>query len=272
MVGDDSADIGPGTPSTALPARRLSTPWASGDPVVRKGPGESRADRVTGGRVTAFVGLMAVAAAAAVLDWVAVGTATRPLEYGAKPAVLGALVVAAASLPADRLVSVDRRVWFVAALVGCLVGDVLLMLPQDRFVPGLAAFLAGHLLYIGGFLQPPVGAGPAFSWSGAGLAATLAVVVASEAVPAGLVLRALVDRGQRVLVAPVAVYMAAIVTMVTLACNSGSAVAATGAVLFLVSDTVLAVDRFVAPLRRGTLVVHITYHLAQGLLVLSLVR
>jgi uncharacterized membrane protein YhhN len=48
--------------------------------------------------------------------------------------------------------------------------------------------------------------------------------------------------------------------------------AAVGAVLFLVSDTVLALNRFVRPVPRGQLVVHVTYHLAQGLLVLSLLR
>jgi len=37
-----------------------------------------------------------------------------------------------------------------------------------------------------------------------------------------------------------------------------------------VSDTVLALNRFVRPLPRGDVAVHMTYHLAQGLLVLSL--
>ena len=44
-----------------------------------------------------------------------------------------------------------RRAWFVAALVCSLAGDVLLMLPTDRFVAGLAAFLVGHLCYVAGF-------------------------------------------------------------------------------------------------------------------------
>ena len=44
-----------------------------------------------------------------------------------------------------------RRAWFVAALVCSLAGDVLLMLPSDRFIAGLAAFLVGHLCYVAGF-------------------------------------------------------------------------------------------------------------------------
>ena len=41
--------------------------------------------------------------------------------------------------------------------------------------------------------------------------------------------------------------------------------------LFVVSDTVLALNRFVRPIPTGDVAVHVTYHLAQGLLVLSLV-
>jgi hypothetical protein len=43
-------------------------------------------------------------------------------------------------------------------------------------------------------------------------------------------------------------------------------------VLFLVSDTVLEWNRFVRPVRSGPVAVHITYHQAQGLLVLSLLH
>ena len=45
-----------------------------------------------------------------------------------------------------------------------------------------------------------------------------------------------------------------------------------GAAFFVVSDTVLALNRFVRPIRHGNLAVIVTYHLAQGLLVLSLVH
>ena len=66
--------------------------------------------------------------------------------------------------------------------------------------------------------------------------------------------------------------MGAIATMVVLAVNVGVGAAAAGAVLFLVSDTVLAWNRFVRPFPSGPVAVHVTYHLAQGLLVLSLLH
>ncbi len=223
--------------------------------------------------MTAFWVLVVLAAAAAAADWFAVATSNERLEYAAKPAVLAALTAAAAILPADQIHLVDRRWWFVAALGFCLVGDVLLMLPRNLFIPGLAAFLAGHVLFIVGLLQPPSPAGtPPFSFSPVGLAVAAALVVAVEAGPCTILIRSLATSGQRALIAPVCLYMVAIATMFVLAANVGIVLAAVGAGLFLLSDTLLALNRFVRPIRRGPLAVHVTYHLAQGLLVLSLLR
>jgi len=223
--------------------------------------------------VTRFWILVGVAGLAALVDWVAVARRDERLEYAAKPAVLAALILAAAVLPADHTDLVHRRWWFVAALACSLLGDVLLMLPRDLFVPGLAAFLTGHVLFIVGLLQPPSPPGsPPFSFSAEGLVVATALVAAAAAVPAYRIFRALVGDGHRELVGPVAVYLVAIGTMAVLACNVGVPAAAAGALLFVVSDTVLALNRFVRPMRHGDVAVHITYHLAQGLLVLSLVR
>jgi len=216
---------------------------------------------------------MGLAAVAAIVDWVAVAREDTRLEYVAKPAVLALLTVAAAVLPSTHTDLVDRKWWFVAALACCLVGDVLLMLPRDLFVPGLLAFLVGHVLFIVGLLQPPSPAGtPPFAFSTTGLVVASLVAVAYGAVPATLIFRALARDGGGTLIAPVAVYLVAILTMAVLAANVGVPAAAAGAALFVVSDTVLALGRFVRPLPHGDVAVHVTYHLAQMLLVLSLVR
>jgi len=223
--------------------------------------------------VIAFWTLIGLAGVAAVVDWVAVARGDDRLEYVAKPAVLALLTAAAAVIPEAHTDLVDRRWWFVAALAFCLLGDVLLMLPRDLFVPGLAAFLLGHVLFIVGLLQPPSPAGsPPFAFSPTGLAVACAVAVAYGAVPAVLIFRALSGDDHRGLIPPVAVYLVAILTMAVLAANVGVPAAAIGAVLFVVSDTVLALDRFVRPVRHGQVVIHVTYHLAQVLLVLSLVH
>jgi uncharacterized membrane protein YhhN len=140
--------------------------------------------------VAAFWILVVVAGVAAAVDWVAVATSDTRLVYAAKPAVLAALTAAAVVIPADQIDLNDRRWWFVAALVCCLVGDVLLMLPKDLFIPGLAAFLVGHVLFIVGLTQPPSPPGvPPFSFSVTGLVVASLVVVAVEAAPGTVLVR-----------------------------------------------------------------------------------
>ncbi len=87
-------------------------------------------------------------------DWWSRARKIQWLEYVCKPATLVALIAAAIVLdPAAGAGA--RRDWFVAALVFSLLGDVLLMLPADRFVAGLAAFLAAHVCYLVGFWTDP---------------------------------------------------------------------------------------------------------------------
>ena len=45
------------------------------------------------------------------------------------------------------------RYMIIAGLVFSLAGDVFLMLPSDRFVAGLVAFLIAHLFYIVAFMS-----------------------------------------------------------------------------------------------------------------------
>lgn len=203
---------------------------------------------------TAWI-LLAAAAFTAVVDWVAVTRGDRRTEYVAKPATLALLVGVALALdPADD----TQRAWFVAALVLSLLGDVFLMLPRDAFVPGLASFLLAHLAYIGGLRLE----------SGDAIPIVIGVVVGAVVAVARRVLRA-VDRP---LLVPVAVYMVVITAMGLYAVNSGDWRAAVGAVLFMASDSLIAWNRFVAPLRYARPAIMSTYHLAQALLVLSLLR
>jgi len=192
-------------------------------------------------------------------DWWSRARGRKDVEYVCKPATLALLVVAATAL--DPAAGADaRRWWFVAALGFSLAGDVLLMLPRDRFVAGLAAFLAGHVCYIAGFwTDPPAGAALALA------AAVLALPIALVAVP---VLRAL--RGDPHVRAPVAAYIGVISAMVVSAVAAGNVPGAAGAALFAGSDGLIAWDRFVRPAAWAAVPIMVTYHLGQGLLVLSL--
>jgi uncharacterized membrane protein YhhN len=144
----------------------------------------------------------------------------------------------------------------------CLAGDVFLMLPTDQFVPGLASFLAGHVLFIVGFV---VASGDDPRW---GL--TVAAAVVALAISGGPVLRGAVETDNALRV-PVLAYMAVIGTMLAASALPGSWVAIAGAAVFVLSDSILARNRFVRPVPHGHLLTMATYHAALALLVVSLV-
>lgn len=201
---------------------------------------------------------LAVAAMAAVADWFAVGTERRRLEYVAKPLTMTALVVVAAALdPGDDA----RRAWFVAAGILSLSGDVFLMLPRDRFVPGLVSFLLAHICYVAGLLQLPL--------DPTGLVIGV-VVVALALATIGRREVAAVRARHRGLVGPVVAYMLVISAMVGAAFATGPVLAIVGAVLFYISDSLIAERRFVRPTAWMPVAIMVTYHLGQAGLVLSL--
>src|SRR5690348_15768787 len=91
----------------------------------------------------------------AIVDWLAVARDVMRVERVAKPLVMVLLIGAAAALsPQDD----TERAAFVIALILGLVGDVLLLEPDDekRFLGGLGAFLFGHAAYLAGLAQAQV--------------------------------------------------------------------------------------------------------------------
>lgn len=208
------------------------------------------------------LGFFALFAVAAAVDWYAVsqdrGDGRVPLEFVAKPLTLVFLAGACASIdPADP----TARAWFVAALVLGLVGDVFLLVPDRYFVPGLAAFLVGHLAYVVGFVVQPLEV--------VGLVVGAAVVVAGLAVLGRRIMSA-VSADEPALVAPVGAYIGVISAMVVVAFGSLSPLAIAGALLFFASDALIAWEKFVDPREWMRLAIIVTYHVGQLGLVLSL--
>lgn len=208
--------------------------------------------------------LLGLTAVAAVVDWVAVVTHRRPLEYVVKPlTTLGLIAVAIALDPVHR----DMRTAFVVALTLSLAGDVLLVLPRDRFVAGLAAFVGAHVAYTVGFVLGP---------GSVGELAVGIVVAAAVVVPISVRLLGAVRGFAPALVVPVVAYVAVIGAMVACATGWGNAWAIAGAWLFFVSDALIGETRFVrresGNLRGARLAIIVTYHLGQAGLVLSLVH
>jgi uncharacterized membrane protein YhhN len=203
--------------------------------------------------------LLAVTAVVAVLDWIAVARGWTRVEYAAKPLTMVGLIGVALTIdPASS----DMRAAFVIALACSLVGDVFLMLPRDRFVAGLAAFLAAHLAYTAGFLLGPGSVG--------GLAIG-ALITAAVAIPFGVHIVRAVRRSAPAVVTPVVAYVVVISVMGGSAVASGNAMAAIGALLFMASDSLIGETRFVRARPWAGVAIMVTYHLGQAGLVLSLV-
>ncbi|MFW6775175.1 lysoplasmalogenase [Nocardioides sp. CPCC 205120] len=205
-------------------------------------------------------GLVAVTA---LLDWWAVARQDRRTETVVKPVVL--LALTAAALAGGVLDSTAGR-WLVVALLLGAVGDTFLLGDsRERFLAGLTAFLLGHLAYVAAFWS--LGAG--WSW----WVAVAAVVLLGSLVSARTVLpRVLRDEGAATAL-PVAVYMAVIGAMLLTAGATGEPLVVVGAAVFVVSDTVLALDRFDRPRRWVAPYPHVavmtTYHVGQVLVVLG---
>lgn len=150
-----------------------------------------------------------------------------------------------------------------AALAISSIGDALLDLAPERFfVPGLSAFLAAHLIYTALFLRnrsPLIG--PARR-----------LAIATVLVYALLYSLWLTpDLGP--LKIPVILYIAAITAMILSALASffGARVAA-GALLFLVSDSLLAAAKFKGPFPGRDYLVWMTYFAAQFLIATGVVH
>jgi uncharacterized membrane protein YhhN len=198
-------------------------------------------------------------AVCALVDWYAVWRGDRRTEQWATPATLIALIVATLVLGATDTAA-GR--WLLVALAFGLAGDVALLEKSDsRFRLGLAAFLVGHVAFVLCFIQ--VGLDPR-GWNYLSFLVLGACLLATRQVAASTYLR-----GGLALAAPVALYTVVIGAMVIYAFTTGEPLIAVGATVFAVSDTVLARDRFVRPWERAQLLVMVTYHVGQALIVLG---
>jgi len=212
--------------------------------------------------MTASFLLPLILASAAITIYGEVATpARRGLIYVFKPLTTFLIIVLAASLPAEPAGS--YRLAILLGLVLSLVGDVILMLPGDHFVAGLAAFLLTHLAYLAAFT------------SEAALAAVPATFLLFAIAEAPILLVAWPSLHRRLRL-PVLAYAAVLGAMAAQALTRAvlfplppAIAAAIGAALFAVSDSALVYNRFVRPFRLSPLLVLTTYYIAQTLIALS---
>ena len=181
--------------------------------------------------------------------------------YVFKPLATLLVLALALSQPA----SVPAYRW---ALIGGLVfstaGDVFLMLPRDRFIAGLVSFLIAHLFYIFAFsIGVPFGTAPLL-WLPFFAAGGVVVAVVWRGLAPAL-------RGAVIAYVVVIAVMAGQAAGRWHALGSDAALmAALGAALFVVSDSVLAINRFRAQFHAERALTLGTYWMAQLLIALSI--
>ena len=195
------------------------------------------------------------------------GALPLPLTFVIKP--LTTLLTIAFAWPRGHAVPRQRR-FIGVRLILSLAGDVALLWPQQGFLPGLVAFLLAHLAYIAAFC------------TSARLAAKPTVFVLYAAIALAILLQLWpgVPAGLR---APVAAYVVCLAAMAAqagvawqVALDRGSEFvplarrAALGGLLFMVSDSLLAINRFATPLPLASVWILLSYWLAQACVAASL--
>ncbi len=164
-----------------------------------------------------------------------------------------------------------RNFYFLSALIFCWAGDVLLMFQGAEifFILGLVAFLIGHLFYMISYQKLRH-----TDIQGSGLLNTQKMRYSLPIILAGTGLVTILFPHLGGLKIPVMIYALVLTLMVLQALfrygftsQKSFALVFVGAVFFMVSDSVLAINKFMHALPMASLAIMITYIVAQYLIV-----
>ena len=146
-----------------------------------------------------------------------------------------------------------------AGLIFSMIGDILLMLPVDLFIAGLVSFLIAQLIYTYAFHS-----GRSFRFR---------FIPILPFVVYGILIFVILFPWLNGMTIPVAAYLLVIMVMAWQAWDQWDdkrtrwgLLAFIGALLFVISDTILAVNKFVAPFWAARLLTLTTYYAAQWLI------
>ena len=205
-----------------------------------------------------------VFALVAVAELIAVTIDIELIQTIAKPLIM-------ISLMSYYLFSVsERNYFFMAAIVFCWLGDVLLMFQRDEmfFMGGLVAFLSGHVLYVFSYRQMCDPDGVDKLLGSQKVRFSFPIILAGT----GLVVVLLPHLGE--LKIPVMIYALVLTIMVLQAlfrfgftAKRSFVLIFVGALFFMISDSALAINKFMHPLPMASLLIMSTYITAQYLIV-----
>ncbi len=186
-------------------------------------------------------------------------------HYFTKPLLVGSLIVF--FLIQNPLDNVKTKQLILTALVFSLLGDISLMFTEINslfFIGGLLAFLTAHIFYIIVFLKKR------------NSSKNIITVVLFLSIYAIILFYFLKDGLEKLLI-PVIVYMIAILTMGVTAFLRQERVSKIsfilvfiGALLFILSDSLLAINKFYNPIPYSRIGIMTTYAIAQFFIILGL--
>ena len=189
------------------------------------------------------------------------------VHYLAKPAIVISLMFL--FLKTSESLSKPIRILTLLALSFSLLGDVLLLFVvqyEHFFTLGLVAFLTAHIMYILVFLEHRKKENWPFAF------VTLLLIF-------GASLFFFLKDGLGVMLIPVSVYMLVILTMATTAylrknkANMRSyRLVFLGALFFMASDSILALNKFYQPIPWSNISIMLTYAIAQYLIIVGILK
>ncbi|WP_417856288.1 lysoplasmalogenase [Xanthomarina gelatinilytica] len=188
-------------------------------------------------------------------------------NYIAKPALLISLILF--FWKQSSHLEKKIKLLIVLALICSFLGDILLMFTNHSayfFMGGLLAFLSAHIFYVLVFLKQRNKSKKGWVFMG------LMLVY-------GILLFYFLRDGLNNLLYPVIIYMVVILSMATTAFLRQGQVAKNsyilvfvGAILFMISDSILALNKFYQPLPFTNFSIMFTYGFAQLFIVLGLLK
>ena len=212
--------------------------------------------------------LLGLAFICALIDWYSVWQKNRKIEVVVKPLTMVFLISWIYFFGLDENIIETNLVYFIIGLGLCLIGDIFLFLPARKyFMPGLIAFLLGHLSYIVGF-----GGFENFSKFMIPFLIYLSVILVIGIKIVGRMISGLRQQKKERLIIPLILYAVVISAMLGSAGyrffdqnwkTAGAYLVTIGAVLFYISDVLNAWERFVNKFRNDRLIIMFTYHLGQ---------